>query len=118
MGKKYRHLNGDVDLTGCIYYADLTPAISAYEMGGIRPVLVLRTLPGIRSAIVAVIAECDYSAIKLGDMDALSLHASVHIDHIRTIDQLRFRELIGKVKKYQMEAIIQSIVKLFWSVLE
>ena len=90
---------------GDIYYADLDPVIGS-EQGGIRPVLVIQNDVGNKYSPTVIVAPFTSKLEKpplpthvfiRSEDSHLSQDSIILLEHIRTIDKSRLKELVGTV---------------------
>lgn len=102
---------------GAIFYADLGEAISDNEMGGVRPVIVVRVLPKTRSVIVACIQLDDGEKMEIkmeigtetNGIRGLPSRVFVDCEYIRTIDQVRLKDYLGKFENVEAKFPFKKI---------
>lgn len=106
---------------GDVYYADLTPVIGS-EQGGIRPVVIIQNNVGNRYSPTVIVAAVTSRTgkhqlpthIKLeSSFPELHRDSMIMLEQVRTIDQSRLREYIGRLGGMTMQRVNQAIVVSF-----
>lgn len=98
-----------------IYYADLSPVIGS-EQGGVRPVLVIQNDVGNKfspTTIVAAITSRSNKAklpthIEITE-DVFEKDSIVLLEQIRTVDERRLKEYVGKLDNRTMNLVNEAI---------
>ena len=107
---------------GEIYYADLSPVVGS-EQGGVRPVLIIQNDTGNRyspTVIAAAITSQTGKArlpthieLPVEEDCGLTKHSVVLLEQVRTLDERRLRERMGRVDEKIMEKIDTAIAVSF-----
>jgi mRNA interferase MazF len=106
---------------GDILYADLSPVIGS-EQGGIRPVVVVSNdITNKYSPIVTIAAVTSQITTKklpthvtlAANEYGLTRDAVILVEHVRTIDKIRFKELIGRLSKDKMKEVADAWIVTF-----
>ena len=102
---------------GDIYYADLSPVVGS-EQGGIRPVLIIQNAVGNKYS-PTVIAAAITSRINKAKMPThielsaneygLNKDSVILLEQIRTIDNRRLREKIGRIDGAMMNRVNSAL---------
>ena len=106
---------------GDIYYADLSPVVGS-EQGGMRPVLIVQNDTGNKHSptVIAAAITSQTGKAKLPthiELNAQSVGLSrdsvILLEQIRTIDNSRLRERMGKLDDKTMNKVDSAIAVSF-----
>lgn len=100
---------------GEIYYADLSPAMGS-EQEGIRPVVVIQNNVGNRYSPTVIVAAVT-SRMNKNDLPThvpikikgLKFQSIVLLEQIRTIDRMRLKEYVDRLRPQDMDAVDRAL---------
>ena len=106
-------------MRGELYYADLSPVVGS-EQGGLRPVIILQNNIGnkysptvIVAAITSRLGKSNLPTHVRLDSRYLTKESIVLLEQIRTIDESRISEYIGRVTEGEITSIENALLISF-----